>query len=85
MPQPGLTTRGRAGIVSLDSSGNGAPDSDTEQKVGDHSPLEQSVEIQCASFGNQGMNGLVVRWYCRYASPRLWMECSSVAGMPVTL
>ncbi len=36
-------------------------------------------------FLRQGIKGLVVDWYCRYASPLLFIRDFSVGGMPVTL
>jgi hypothetical protein len=35
-------------------------------------------------FGGIGTNLLTRLWYCRYASPLLWIACLSVGGMPVT-
>jgi hypothetical protein len=52
--------------------------------------LRASVFKSCVTtiaegFGGQGKNALVVAWYSRYASPRLFNACCSVSGIPVAL
>jgi hypothetical protein len=35
-------------------------------------------------FGNQGMKGLVVRWYSSYSTPFVLADSASVKGIPDT-